>query len=50
MTKQVELVGFPDFWEEAFAEEPEVFMACSELINLENKLFEKPLSEPLHKR
>jgi hypothetical protein len=47
--KRIERVGFPDFWEQAFDEVPEGFIACSELIDLENKLFEKPLSEPLHK-
>src|SRR5688572_30405510 len=47
--KRIERVGFPDFWEQAFDEVPEGFIACSELIDLENKLFEKSLSEPLHK-
>lgn len=46
---RIEMVGFPKFWDTAHAEKPEAFKAINELVSLQNRLFEKPVGEPLHR-
>ena len=48
-SEKVQMVGFPDFWQTGHHENPAAFKAVAELRQLENALFAKPISEPLHK-
>src|SRR5262249_10605546 len=49
MMNEIGRVGFPDFWDRAYAVKPQAFDATHALIDLENKIFAKEVSEPLHK-
>lgn len=43
------IAGFPEFWQKAHDKYPLFFKAAKELMPLENEIFKKPASEPLHK-
>lgn len=43
------IAGFPDFWQIAYNEYPLFFKAAMELLPLQNGVFRKHVSEPLHK-
>src|SRR2546427_12240075 len=49
MKQKIVRVGFPDFWQTAYETKPEAFYATSGMTDLENRVFAKPLEEPLHK-
>lgn len=49
MNNEITMVGFPQFWQKAFDECPAAFIAVAKLPQLQNALFAKSLSEPLHK-
>jgi len=42
-------VGFPEFWQKAHDMKPEAFLAIHELQGISDDLFNKTISEPLHK-
>jgi hypothetical protein len=43
------VAGFPDFWQVAYDKYPLFFKAAMDLLPLQNEIFRKPVSEPLHK-
>lgn len=43
------VAGFPDFWQRAHDRFPLFFKAAGDLAPLQNEIFRKPVSEPLHK-
>lgn len=42
------MVGFPEFWEKAHDLYPAAFKAIHELLPLQEEIFQKPVTEPLH--
>jgi len=46
---KIAAVGFPDFWQTAHDKFPDAFTAIREMISVQQELFQKPLTEPLHK-
>lgn len=48
-SEKLRMVGFPDLWQAGHDENPSAFKAIAGLSQLENALFAKSISEPLHK-